>query len=596
MLKNSQRRRPDLIQKGKKLGRKPITDSASIDPTRYRKVRWFFTKVFFHVLWWDIFLNVPLLRFFRTNPLSRWRLIAKRYRKLAVEMGGVLIKLGQFLSIRVDILPPEVTTELEGLQDSVPAEPLAAFKSQLEADLMLPFEEAFSFISEEALGAASLAQVHRVILHDGKTAAVKLLRPGIHLLVETDLAAISLAIRWLKIYKRVKERVDLDWLIAEFTTITMGELDLKAEGENAERLSRDLADNPYVYIPEIYWDYCGHRTLTMECVDFIKIGDSEKIESTGIKCSRVADQLYNIYMQQVFETFFVHVDPHPGNLFVLPLPTSEEIAAGVSSFSPNEPFPYQPGREFKIAFVDFGMVAVIPERLRTALRDYAIGIGTRDAHKIVQAYVSAGVLTSNADLDRIEEVHEVLFDRLWGVQVGQFRNLAVSEARYFLREYRDVIYDAPFQFQADMLFILRAVGILSGLATHLDPKFDPWAKTIPYAERFTKAKLRQSWMGWPQEIETIAHNILELPSQVDRVLTIMRQGKLSVRTSLAPDDRKQIKKLKSSVDRLSWTILASAILISGILMHTSYSDAKIGTWLIGLSILLLLFGILKKKK
>jgi predicted unusual protein kinase regulating ubiquinone biosynthesis (AarF/ABC1/UbiB family) len=578
------------------LGRKRILDSASIDTTRYRKIRWFFAKIFFHVLWWDIFLNIPLLRFFRTDPLFRWQSIAQRYRKLAVEMGGVLIKLGQFLSIRVDILPHEVTSELAGLQDSVPAEPLAAFKSQLENDLTLPFDEIFAFISKEAMGAASLAQVHRVVLHDGKTAVVKLLRPGIRLLVETDLAALSQAIRWLNLYKRIRKRVNLNWLIDEFTAITMGELDLKAEGENAERLSRDLADNPYVYIPTIYWNYSGSKTLTMECVDFIKIGDNERIEAAGIPCSRVADQLYNIYMQQVFETFWVHVDPHPGNLFIIPLPTSEEIAAGISSFLPDDPVPYQPGREFKIAFVDFGMMAIIPERLRTALREYAIGIGTRDAHKIVQSYVSAGVLAANTDLDRIEEIHEVLFDRMWGVQVGQFRDLAVSELRFFLKEYRDVIYDAPFQFQADMLFILRAVGILSGLATHLDPNFDPWAKTIPYAERFAKSKIRQKWRGWEQEIETIAHHFLELPGQINRLLTIMRQGKLSVRTYLSPEDRKKIKKLQISVDRLSWIIPASAMFISGILIQISCPRDKIGIWLVGFSILIFLFSIYRKNK
>ena len=480
-------------------------ETSPIDHKRYRKVRRFFFKVLFHVLFWDIFLTYPILRIFRTAPIARWQKLARDYRKIALEMGGVLIKLGQFLSIRVDILPPEVTLELAGLQDKVPAAPTSDVIRQIEKDFYRPVSEIFSYFADKPLGAASLAQVHQVVLPSGNAAVVKVLRPKIHVLVETDLAAIRKSISWLKLYKNIRKRVDLDWLIDEFTTVTRNELDLFAEGKNAENLHKAFSKNPHVYIPEIFWEFSGPNTLTMEKVDFFKIDDLESIKSAGISTVDVADKLYGIYMEQVFETFFVHVDPHPGNLFIKPLPTPEELKAGLAEFSPGDSVPYQSGRPFQIAFVDFGMAVTIPERLRTALRDYVIGLGTRDAHKMVQSYISAGVLSSHEKLERIEEAHEALFDRLWGVRVGEFRNLAVSEAKYFLKEYRDVIYHAPFQFQADMLFVIRAIGILSGLATHLDPGFDPWTKTIPYAERFTRAKMNQGWMGWQQEAEEMLH-------------------------------------------------------------------------------------------
>jgi predicted unusual protein kinase regulating ubiquinone biosynthesis (AarF/ABC1/UbiB family) len=226
-----------------------------IDWKRYRKVRWFFAKAFLQVIWWDLVLNRWGLNWLRSPPLERWGDIARRYRVLAVEMGGVLIKLGQFLSIRVDILPREITSELAGLQDEVPPERLNEILAQIEADFGRPVSEIFAWFSPEPVGAASLAQVHRARLSSGEDVVVKAMRPRIGVLVETDLTAIALTIRWLKLSKRIRNRVDLDWLAREFTTVTRAELDFRAEGRNAERLAEDFAGDPQVCIRKICWDY-----------------------------------------------------------------------------------------------------------------------------------------------------------------------------------------------------------------------------------------------------------------------------------------------------------------------------------------------------
>ncbi len=580
-------------QLGQALNHAPIqTDPAKIDKKRYRKVRWFFARAFLHVIWWDIILNRPVLNWFRSDPLPRWQKISRRYRTLAVEMGGVLIKLGQFLSIRVDVLPPEVTRELAGLQDEVPPEPLGGVLAQLEADFGRPPAEVFGWLSPQPLGAASLAQVHLAHLPNGQEVVVKVLRPGIEVMVETDLTAIALAIRWLKFYKRIANRVDLDWLAEEFTTVTRNELDFKAEGQHAEQFARDFADDPQVYIPKVYWDYCAARTLTLENVGYIKIGDLDAIEAAGISRAEVAKKFYAIYMRQIFMTNFVHADPHPGNVFVKPLPHPAEPPE--TRFGPGEVVPYQAGRPFQIVFVDFGMVAVIPERLRAALREYAIGVGTRDAHKMVQAYVNAGVLLPGADLKRLEELHEALFERFWGVSLGKMRKVAFNEARYFLREYRDLIYEAPFQFQVDMLFIMRAVGILSGMSTNLNPNFDPWAETIPFAERLAQEELQRNWRGWLQELVSLGQVVFKLPSELDKVLTQAQRGGLVVQTSLAPDARKSVQRLEQAVNRLSWLMVAAALLIAGVNWHVSSDKNGPGLWLIGLALLAFLWGMLKR--
>src|SRR5262249_23938918 len=210
-----------------------------IDWQRYRKVRSFVTRTFLHFLWWDVLLAYPALARFRRPAIERWRLVARRYRALAVEMGGVLIKPGQFLPVRVGLLPPEVLGELAGLQDEVPPEPIALVIAQIEADFGRPLSFVFARFDPEPVGSASLAQVHRALLPTGEEVVVKVLRPGTDLLVETDLAAASLATRLLQLFKQIRRRVDLKRLAEEFRRTTEGELDLTAEGKNAERFAAD---------------------------------------------------------------------------------------------------------------------------------------------------------------------------------------------------------------------------------------------------------------------------------------------------------------------------------------------------------------------
>lgn len=552
----------------------PPISPVRIDFRRYRKVRRFVTRTFIHVLWWDILLNVPGLRRFRPPAAGRWARIARRYRSLAGEMGGVLIKIGQFLSVRVDILPPEVTRELAGLQDEVPPERFEDIVHQIEDDFGRPLSEVFAWVSPEPVGAASLAQVHPARLLSGEPAVVKVLRPGIDVLVETDLAAARLAFRLLKVSRKLRRRVDLDRLAEEIAATTHRELDLANEGRNAERFAADFAGDPRVMIPKVFWAASARRTLTLENVGYLKIGDLEALDRAGISRPEVAKILYRIYMEQIFEHHFVHADPHPGNLFVKPLPL--------------------PG-EFQIVFVDFGMTAVIPERLRGALREYAIGLGTRDAPRLVQSYVSAGVLLPGADLARLEEIHEELFRRFWGVSIGSLRDVAFSQASYFFREYRDLLYDIPFQVQVDLLFASRAVGLLAGLTTQLDPEFDPWAETVPFAERLAREELRVGWRDLLREGTIQVQALLGLPRRVDSLISRIERGTLTVQSTLAPEARKTIQRLDRSLRRASWMIVSAALLISGVMVRLDRPDEPAGRWLLLLSALAFLWGVLARR-
>jgi predicted unusual protein kinase regulating ubiquinone biosynthesis (AarF/ABC1/UbiB family) len=564
-----------------------------IDLKRYRRVRWFFMKVLWQIIFWDIIFSYPLLKWFRPDPLPRWQDVARRYKEMAMALGGVLIKLGQFLSIRVDILPPEVTIELADLQDEVAPEKYQDIIQEIEADFHCPLLEIFKTFSQEPLGAASLAQAHLATLSNGQEVVVKILRPGIERLVETDLAAMNLLCRWLNFFKTIRSRVDLDRLVQEFTATTRNELDLIKERGNIQRFSEDFKNDPDVYIPKVYSDYCTEHALTMENVFYIKITDIDGMKACGISCTDVADRLYNIYMKQIFVTNFIHADPHPGNLFVKPLPTKKEIAAGITEFGPNTCAPEISGRSFQIVFIDFGMTAVIPERLKNAMRTAAIGIGTQDTRKVVQSYVMAGVLQPGADLRQIEIIHEDWFQRMWGIQMGRLQEVAFREARYFLNEYRELIMDMPFQFQVDLLFIGRAIGILAGISTKLDPEFDPWKKTIPYAKQFAIEELKADWQGWPEEIIMLGQHMLKIPSNLGQVLTKAKQGALSIRVSLSPETRRAIRRIDISVKRFSWTVLATGLVVCGVNLYIAGKGKFFGVTLILLAVITFLWGMRK---
>lgn len=567
-------------------------DQRMIDPARHRRVRRFFVKMLFQMIVFDILFSLPLLRWFRPPAIPRWQRIAGRYREMAVEMGGVLIKLGQFLSTRIDLLPVEVIHELAGLQDRVAPAPLEAVVLQIEKDFSRPISDIFPVFAQATIGSASLAQAHEARLPDQTTVVVKVLRPGIDVLVATDLAVMKQVCRWLNRFDHIRSRMNLDQLMKEFTATTLEELDMLAEMENLVRFAADFKDDPQVYVPVVYASHCAPRTLTLENVAYVKVNDTETLEAWGIDRCRVADRLYDIYMKQIFVTNFIHVDPHPGNLFIRPLPCKEETDEGQPPFSPGDAAVFCRDRPFQIAFIDFGMTAVIPPRFKAALRAMAIGVGTRDARKVVQAYVTAGVLQPGVDTIRLEAAHEDWFNRLWGIRMGKFHEIAYEEARYFLREYRDLITDIPFQLQGEMLFVGRAVGILAGLATQLDPEFDPWDKSIPYARDFAREELKLDWKDIPEEIFQLGRHLSRIPSALDQVLDKARHGSLSVQVSLSTETRKAIKRIDLSVKRFAWMVLSAGLLVSGVNLYIA-RHIQLGVVFMSLAALVFLWGLRK---
>lgn len=528
----------------------------ALDRRRYLRVAAFLARLFAHILWWDWLLRKLIPEGLPAATADRrWRRLSGEFRQLAIDLGGVLIKLGQFLSIRVDVLPPAVTEALAGLQDEVPEEPIAAVRQVIETAFGRPLGEVFVELEPRPLGAASLAQVHRARLSDGRRVVVKVQRPGIERKVETDLAALTLGIRGLKRFRFIRQRVDVDLLYAEFARITRAELDFEHEAANAERFRANFADDPALRVPRIEAPLSRRRVLTMEDVSAIRIGDLAALDAAGIDRGALATKLTEVSMRQVFEHALVHADPHPGNLFVHALPRP----AGARPEAP---------RPFAIAFVDFGMMAEVPERLRANLRDYAIGFATRDAERIVRAAYEAGFILPGADLKRIEQAQAAILKRFWGVRMGQLQDVALQQARQLGEEYRDLLQSMPFQFPADMLFVGRALGMLSGMATRLDPGFNAWSAIVPYAMRlagdgagaghrpaFDRATLNEL-LAWLRPL-------LTLPRETERFLGEVAAGELRVRVSPAADAREAQRETLRALRWLRQAVIHAAFLVAG---------------------------------
>jgi predicted unusual protein kinase regulating ubiquinone biosynthesis (AarF/ABC1/UbiB family) len=534
---------------------------------RYFRILFFGMRLVLSLIFWEVILKRILgERLVRRGTIPRLRRLARDFRALAVEMGGVLIKLGQFLSTRVDVLPAEVIQELAGLQDEVPPEPVAVILALVEAELG-PVDQLYEFFDRDVQAAASLGQVHQARLTNGEAVVVKVQRPGIERLIDVDLAAVRVVARWIGRYPPVRRRMDLLALLDEFAHTLYQELDYLAEARNAEIFAKNFAGNPFIYIPAPYWTHITRRVLTLEDVSSIKIADIAGIEAAGIDRSAVAQRLFRAYLQQVFYDGFFHADPHPGNLFVHPLDWGRDNGG-------------LPGRPFYLVFVDFGMVGHITPAVKAQLRELVIALGTRDPARLVSAYQRLGFLLPGADLALIERATTRVLDRFWDISMGELAQLDYEAMLDLLREFRDLLYDLPFQIPQDFIYLGRMMGILSGMATQIDPDFNVFVEAEPFARQLLSEEMGGGWEALRQEVERWTRTLFGLPGQIDLVLTKTAQGKLELRVGPDWEGRQAVQRVEVALDRLLWGIGGSALLLSGVILGVN-GQTDVARWLYG---------------
>ncbi len=499
--------------------------------------------------------RIGFRRYAQATRSARFLRIAKGFRLEAIRMGGVMIKVGQFLSARLDILPREITNELSGLQDEVSAESFDDIMKVVEEEFNAPLESRFDVFEVKPGAAASIGQVHLAKLRANGSpddpallyplVAVKIQRPHIEQIIETDLSALKVVARWLMRYPPIRKRADIPALLGEFSRSLFEEVDYLHEGQNAEAFAKNFAERSDVRVPHVVWSHTTRRVLTLEYIEAIKITDYPAIDAAGVDRAEVASRLFGTYLKQIFEDSFFHADPHPGNLFVLPEP----------------PIEGQEKRPWKLVFVDFGMTGTITSKVLEGLREGLIALGTKDASRLIKAYQILDVLLPGANVELLTQASAKVFDRFWGKTAPEMMEMHPEEAREFIQEFEGLVYEMPFQAPENIVLLVRCLGILSGMCTGLDPDFNIWTNVVPYAEKIIAAEDQGGWRFWLAQFVEIGTLLLSLPKKTETLLNRIEQGKHEVKS---PELSYRMDRLERSTRRSQSAIVFAAFLLTSV--------------------------------
>ena len=539
---------------------------------RYRRIMRFATRMFVQEWWYELVLpRIGLRGVAERTRAARFHRFARQFHDLAVDLGGLMIKVGQFMSSRLDVLPPEITRELEGLQDEVAAEPFDGIRALAEAELGLSLKTAYAWFDPVPIAAASLGQAHRARLSPAIAAdvgfadvVVKVQRPGIADVVAVDLAALRRVARQLSRIRLVSSRLDAPALVEQFATTSLAEIDYLNEAANAERFRADFADDPRVGAPEVVWDRTTLRVLTLADVTAIKITDSAGLQAAGIAPDAVARELARVTFQQIFVAGFFHADPHPGNIFVTPGPRGTAEA-------------------WRLTFVDFGMMGEIDDTLRAGLRDFILSVVARDGRELVASLERLGVLLPGADTEELERAMSASFDRFGGMGIAELREVDPRELEAFARQFGDTMRSLPFQLPEDFLLLIRTISIVSGVTSALNPRFNMWDAVDPFA----RTVLRPSggdMRAVGQRALRYATAVARLPQRLDELATRIDRGQLAIR---APGVERRISSIEQTLRRLISAIVFASLLFSGVLLRRG-GDEVLAWVLMGASVLPLL--------
>ncbi len=472
-----------------------------------------------------------------------------RVRRSALQLQGLIIKVGQFLSTRTDVLPRAFTKELAQLQDAVPAAPFSRVKPMIENELGATITSIFSEFEEKAIAAASLGQVHRAKLESGEIVAVKVLRPDIERLSAIDLSALERVVNYAYRYTKTARRLNLIALYREFREMVRQELDYRLEAANLKKFRQNFSEEKQVLVPRLYDTYVSRRVLIMEFVNGAKITDIDTYTKWGVSTQSVVDMLIGAYLKQLLYDGFIHVDPHPGNLFVL--------------------------EDGRLAFVDFGMMSELPREHRRIFTKLINAAVVRNMDTVVEAIDELGFLQPYANRQILKRALGFILDRLSGIELKRGPELS-----QFADDFQRFLYDEPIIIQARYMFLGRAVGLVSGLASTLYPeiKWVPLLRDRALPMLNQPLEFEQEGMnGFRRTIRDLVGSIfgetgatatdivldqakettlalIRVPGLLERTLRKAEQGDLYFRTDLNELTRR-LERQEHMTSRIVWALL-----------------------------------------
>ena len=460
--------------------------------------------------------------------------VYERIRLSFEELGPTFIKFGQIMSTRRELFPPDLIGELSKLQDQVPPLPFPEIEPLLD-DSLPGWKDIFLTLAPYPIAAASLSQVHRGVLADGTQVAVKIQRPGIDEVIETDLLILSSLAERIEVISPDYRIFNPTGLVREFAGQIRKELDFTRDGKNAERILRNMAEMEGIRVPRIHWNASSRRVLTMDYVEGVRIDDVESIRGMGHDPVVIAEHGFAAYIKQIMIDGFFHGDPHPGNLLVM--------------------------QNGDIAFLDFGICMVLrPERRETFIRLLA-GIAETDVEACLQAFADLGVSVSDEDTELFrDDLYILLLDYSdYEVQQYDFSKMSI-ELSEILRKYE-------LHVPGELMRLLKVIGMVTEIALALDPSFCFSERIRPYLDELVKEQYF-SYDILKKEISTgigSFRTLLRIPDQVSSALKKVSEGK--VRIDVVADDLRRLQEtMDRSTDRIMVGLITSSVVIGSSLL------------------------------
>lgn len=489
-------------------------------------------------------------RWFRPKEPPKSASLGERIRRVFEELGPTFVKLGQMLSSRTDVVPQAIAAELSRLQDDVPSFPAEEVRRIVEQELGRPIEDVLRTFDEAPLAAASIAQVHRGTLHSGEDVVLKVRRPDIEKVIETDVGIL------LRLSRQVKERLapelfDPVSLVEEFARTIRREIDFRIEGKHLQRFYDNFVDVPGVHIPRVYWQYTTSALLVMEYVDGVKVTDLAGLAELGVDRHTIARRGAEAFFKQVMIDGYFHGDPHPGNLLV--------EADGT------------------LALIDFGLVGRLERDEKEALADMFLGVVGQDVGKVVQALRRMGAIGVDTNLATLRVDLADLIDRHYGKRLGEIEMGSV------LSSLLEVTQRHRLRLPTDFLLLGKAFVTMEGVARVLDPAFNVIEVAEPFArelmeERYSPSRLAEKGAEATRRYMEVA---ARLPLALDQAMGKLAGGELEVVLRHKEMDR-MIQRLDVVSNRISFSLIIGALIVgSSIVIQAQVGPMFLGMPLIG---------------
>lgn len=525
---------------------------------RYRQIADVLVKYGFGILVEEVIPGGRRLQALRRSP-GEERSVYERIRLAIEELGPTYIKFGQIMSTRRELLPPELIEELQKLQDQVAPLPFEEIRPVIQR-YCPNLEECFDIIEEEPVAAASLSQVHRAVMRDGRVVALKVQRPGIVDLIETDLLILQSLARRVESLSPALRVYNLRGMVDEFSLQIRRELDFAQDGMNADRLRRNMRGIPGVKIPRVHWGISGPCLLAMDYVEGVRIDDVAAIRAFGLFPEDIADLGFSAYIQQIFVDGFFHGDPHPGNLLVT--------------------------RRGEVVFLDYGIVGVLRPERRRAFADLLLAMTRTDVAGVIAALEKLDVHISPADLDSVkDDLYLVLLD---------YREMRLERMNFAvaIRGLTDILRRYHIRVPSNLMLMMKVVVMVIDIGIRLDPSFNfdqrirPYLARIIAQQRFSPETMAKT--VW--SLADAAEGLLAIPGNVNETLKTLSEGTVTIELE-DTDLGKIVGVIDRTSDKLIVGLVVAAIVVGSSLV-LRVADLPIPGYVTTLAVVGYVFAVL----